>query len=132
MEASWPNEVFGILPRRGMLEDRGVLPKESGNQLRECGAVHEDNFLSKGLLEDVEGVTAEMERLNEEAKQEESKSGKREVWSERGEHLRSKEGVWIGCPAKFLTSASFLRWRVWRFPLDFRCVCLLGLLLCLV
>ena len=55
------------------------LPKEDGNKLREYLAMHEENFLSGWLREDVEGRKAKMERLNEEAKQEERNSGKREV-----------------------------------------------------
>ena len=41
--------------------------------------MHEENFLSNWLRENEEGVHVEMERLKEEAKQEESESGKREV-----------------------------------------------------
>ena len=37
-----------------MLEDRGVLPKEDGNQLREYKAMREENFLSSWLRDDVE------------------------------------------------------------------------------
>ena len=37
-----------------MLEDRGALPKENGNQLREPNK-HEENFLGSWLREDVEG-----------------------------------------------------------------------------
>ena len=69
-----------------MLEDRGALPKEDGNQLQEYGAMREEKFLSSWLREDVEGAKAEMERLKEEAKQEENKSGKREVEKE-GERI---------------------------------------------
>ena len=38
-----------------MLEDRGALPKEDGNQLRECNAMHKENVVSSWLREDVEG-----------------------------------------------------------------------------
>ena len=62
-----------------MLEDRGALPREDGDLLRENQAMHEDNFLSSWLWEDVEGKDEERGRLNREAKREESKSGKREV-----------------------------------------------------
>ena len=62
-----------------MLEDRGGLPEEDGNRLREYKAMNEENFPSSWLREDVDGVNAEIQRLSEEAKQEESKSGKREV-----------------------------------------------------
>ena len=60
-----------------ILEDRGALPKEDGDLLRGFQAMHEEHFLSSWLREDVEGKEEEKERLNEEAKQEGSKSGKR-------------------------------------------------------
>ena len=41
--------------------------------------MHEEHLLSSWLREDVEGKTAEMEKANREAKEEESKSGKRQV-----------------------------------------------------
>ena len=66
-----------------MLEDRGVLPEEGGNQLQEYRAMREETFLSSWLREDVEGEKAEMERLKEEAQGEESKRGKRELEGER-------------------------------------------------
>ena len=56
-----------------MMEDRGALPEEDGNQL-EYRAMHEENFLSSWLREDVAERKAEVERLSEKAKQQESKS----------------------------------------------------------
>ena len=44
--------------------------------------MHEENFLSSWLREDVERKEEERKRLNEEAEQEESKSGNREVEAE--------------------------------------------------
>ena len=58
-------------------EKRGALPKEDGDLLRGYQAMHEENFLSSWLRENVEGEEEERERLNEEAKQEGSKSVKR-------------------------------------------------------
>ena len=52
-----------------MLEDRGALPREDGDPLREHQAMHEENFLSSWLRENVE----------RKAEREEGKSGKREV-----------------------------------------------------
>ena len=37
-----------------MLQDRGVLPREEGDMVREYKAMHEDNFLSSWLGEDVD------------------------------------------------------------------------------
>ena len=65
-----------------MLEDRGALPKDC-NQLREYEALHEENFLSNWLREDVEGVTADMERLKEEAEQKENKKWERRCGERR-------------------------------------------------
>ena len=80
-------EVGGFMAKKGlwyiakkrMLEDRGALPKEDGNQLREYHAMHEEKFLGSWLRGDEEYKKAEMNKLSEEAKQAESKSGKREV-----------------------------------------------------
>ena len=74
------------IPKKTMLEDGGALPKEDGNQLREYRAMHEENFLSSWLREDV----AEVERLSEEDKQQESERGKRGVESE-GERVQIKK-----------------------------------------
>ena len=45
--------------RENILEDRGALPKEDGHPLRECKAMHEEDFLSSWLREDVEGGKTE-------------------------------------------------------------------------
>ena len=68
---------------KGILEDRGALAREDGDLFRGFQAMHEENCLSSWLLEDVEGEEEERERLNEEAKKEGSKSGKRWVEGER-------------------------------------------------
>ena len=47
-------------------EDRGALPKEEGDLIRECKAMHEEDFLSSWLREDVEGRAEEMEKVNRE------------------------------------------------------------------
>ena len=75
-----------------MFEVRGALPEEDGNQFREFRSTHEEKILSSWLRQDVEGEKAEMKRLNEKAKQEESKSGKREVERE-GEKMGDQKKV---------------------------------------
>ena len=70
------NELWKIAKKK-MVEDRGASPREDGALLLEHQAMHEDNFLSCWLREDVEGKE-ERESLNEEAKQEESKRGNSE------------------------------------------------------
>ena len=79
-----PKGLWNIAKKR-MLEDRGVVPKEDGNQLREEKAMHEENFLSSWLWEDVEGEKEEMGKLKEESGQEGSKSGNTEMEGERRE-----------------------------------------------
>ena len=43
------------LAREKRLQDRGALPEEEGDMVREYKAMHEENFLSSWLKEDVEG-----------------------------------------------------------------------------
>ena len=57
-----------------MLEEIGALAIEDGDSIRECNAMHEHNFLSGWLREDVEGIPAEMERVSREGKEEDSRS----------------------------------------------------------
>ena len=76
--------------------------------------MHEENFLS-WLREDAEGKEEERERLNEEAEQE-TKSGK-ERGGGTGKVLRSKEGAWIVCLAKFSTCSDCDWWSVRWFAL---------------
>ena len=72
------------IPKKRMLEDRGALPKEDGDLLRENQAMHEGNFPSSWLREDVEREEEERKRLNKGAEEkEESNSGKRVVEGER-------------------------------------------------
>ena len=39
------------LAREKRLQDRGALPREEGDVVRECNALHEENFLSSWLRE---------------------------------------------------------------------------------
>ena len=67
---------------RGLREHRPTneaLPSEDGGLPSEYQVMHEENFLSCWLREDVDGKEKEREKLNKDAKEEESKSGKREV-----------------------------------------------------
>ena len=96
--------------KKRMLEDRGALPREDGDTLREFQAMDEENLLVSWLREDVEGKEQGMERMNKDAKDEESKKGK-------GLRL-----MVIVCQAMFLrSSVPFVRWRV--LGMIFLCVC---------
>ena len=50
-EDSWQSKVFGTLPERNILQDRGALL-----MVREYTAMHEENFLSSWVREDMEGI----------------------------------------------------------------------------
>ena len=43
------------LSKKKMLQDRGALPKEEGDIVREYNAMHEKNFLSSWPRENLEG-----------------------------------------------------------------------------
>ena len=64
--------------REKMLQDRGALPNEEGDIVREYKAMHEEHFLSSWLREDVEG----RKDREEKAREEESRNGKRKVGRE--------------------------------------------------
>ena len=71
--------------QKRMLEDRGALPKEDGDLLREYQAMHEENFLSSWLREDMEREEEERKRLNEEAGR-----GRKQQWEKRGGGTKGK------------------------------------------
>ena len=75
--------------RERMLEDRGALPQEDGNQCREYKGMHEENFLSSWLREDVKEGQAEMQGWRKKAAEDENKNGKSEV--EREEENGNQE-----------------------------------------
>ena len=68
------------IAQKGMLEERGPLAKEDGDSISECNAMHEHNFLSGWLREDVKGIPAEMERVSREGKEEDSRSQGKGRW----------------------------------------------------
>ena len=52
---------FWNIAKKRMLKDRGALPKEEGDLIREFKAMLEENFLSSWLREDEEGKAAQVE-----------------------------------------------------------------------
>ena len=70
-----------------MLQDRDALPEEEEDTVREYKAVHEDNFLSSWLREDVEDTEERRRRrrrkMDKETREEGRRGGKRE--GEKGE-----------------------------------------------
>ena len=51
------------ITKKRMLEDRGALPKEDGDCVREYKAMHEDNFVGSWLREDTEGKATTGEEM---------------------------------------------------------------------
>ena len=72
-----------MLPERKCWKIEVHCSQKDGDQLREYKAVHEERFLSSWRREDVEGTEDGRKNINEEAGEEESKSGKREVEREK-------------------------------------------------
>ena len=103
--------------QRKMLEGRGDLPKEDGDQPREYKAVHEENFLSSWPREDVEDTVEGRKNMNKEAREEESKSGKREV--ERKEVKTVVKRKWVN-PLSRYSFENFVPGRRWKV-LGFLC-----------
>ena len=71
------------LARDTMLQDRSALPKEGSDVIREYKAMHEENFLSSWLREDVEGTAERKKKVDKETREEVSRKRKRE--GEKGE-----------------------------------------------
>ena len=101
--------------------DRGALPNEDGDQLREYKAMHEENFLSSWLREDVKEGKAKMQGWRKEAGEDKDKHGKREV-----EREEEKTVIKRRCVNPF-SSDIFEQ----ICPVVFRCVGLRFLCLCL-
>ena len=79
--------------RENMLQDRGALPKEEGDIVREYKAMHEDNLLSTWLREDVDDTEERRKKTDKETREEESRSGKEKRTKERRKRLWLEEGV---------------------------------------
>ena len=63
--------------------DRGALPKEEGDVVREYKAMHEEHFVSSWLREGVEDKEERRRKVNKETREEMSREEKRE--GEKGE-----------------------------------------------
>ena len=59
------------------LQERGALPKEEGDTIRECKAMHEENFLSSWLRDYEEGNRKSKMKVDKEVKAEVGKKRKR-------------------------------------------------------
>ena len=65
--------------REKMLQDRGALPEEEGDISRDYKAMHEEHFSSSWLREDVGGKEERRKDREEKVREEESRSGKRQL-----------------------------------------------------
>ena len=65
------------------LQDRGALPKEEGDTIRECKAMHEENFLSSWLRDYEEGKRKSKMKVDKEVKAEVGKKRKKKGRGER-------------------------------------------------
>ena len=72
------------LARDKMLQDRGELPKEESDVIREYKAMHEENFQNSWLREDVEGKEEGKKKIVRKAKEEVRRKRKREGEKRRG------------------------------------------------
>ena len=103
-EDSWHRKGVWHLAREKMLQDRGALPKEEGDIFREHKAMHEENFPSSWLREDVEDKEESRRKVNEQGDQRRGEQkGKRE--GEKGEYQTVVKGRCIKL---------FLRWCFWE------------------
>ena len=66
------------LARDKMLQDRGALPEEEGDVVREYKAMHEEHFLISWLREDVEGKKERRKKVDKETREEVNSKRKRE------------------------------------------------------
>ena len=80
------------LAREKMLQDRGALPKEEGDSVREYKAMHEENFVSSWLREGVEDKEERRRKVNKETREEMSREEKEKGRKERTKRWL-KEGV---------------------------------------
>ena len=70
-------ETGGFMAQKSLLHDRGALPREEGDVVREYKAMHEENFSSSWPRADVEGKE-EGRKLNKVTREEVSGKRKRE------------------------------------------------------
>ena len=78
-----------------ILRERGELPKEEGDAVREYKAMHEENFLSSRLWEDVRGKKERTAKVSEKNEEERCEKRKREVEKEENktERVNRRWGV---------------------------------------
>ena len=103
--------------RKKIFRERGELPKEEGDAVREYKALHEENFLSSWLREDVRGREEKTAKVSEKNEGERVKRGKEKRRKNRTKTERVKRR-WEVCllwkPLK-----SFVKVEIWRVVVVF-------------
>ena len=93
-EDSLRREVCGTLTEKGCCgTEVHCLRKREIWLVCEYKAMNEENFLSSWLREDVEGTEERRKEMDKEAREEERRSGKREVEMEKGETVVKRRCV---------------------------------------
>ena len=65
-KVSWRKEgLLNLSKKNQALQDRGALPREEGDAIREFKAMHEENFLGSWLRKDSKSKTKEDQEVRE-------------------------------------------------------------------
>ena len=91
-EDSWHRKAYGTWLERKMLQDGCALPKEERDIVREYKAMHEENFLSSWLREEVVGSERGKDR-EQKVREEESRGCERKVEREEEKTVVVKRKV---------------------------------------
>ena len=83
MEGSMAQRGLWNLAQEKIMKERGDLPDEEGDAVRECKAMYEENFWSNWLMEDERGKA---ERMAKAEKNDEEKSEKKKREEEKEEN----------------------------------------------
>ena len=87
--------------REEILRERGVLPKEEGDAIREHKAMNEENFSSSWLREDGREKEERTAKVSEENEEERSEKRKREEEKEENETVSVKRCEGFGAVEAF-------------------------------
>ena len=82
----------GVL-REKELQERGAMPEEEGDVIREYNAMHEENFLSNWLRKDLAGKEERRRKVNETVRQDVEYKRKREEERKRDGEKEENETV---------------------------------------
>ena len=86
-------QVLWNISREKSLQERGAMPKEEGDVVREWNAMHEEKFFRSWLREDLVGKKERRKKVDEKIREEVSKKGKREEEGKRDGEKEENETV---------------------------------------